>query len=124
MEIMEIMRDIANLPEEIPEAMLYRHIEIQEKEAKAYLGTEEIGEEIEEEYKEAVALLALSSVYPELHTLYIDNSVDVANAMADTSFVFNEPSAVLQYARRYERLGYKKLNRLRNKLGSVYVQII
>ena len=71
------LRDFANLPSEVPEALLNRHGERGMRELKRVTGMEAAPDGLNEEWKDAALHSALASVFPWLNTFALEGAAKV-----------------------------------------------
>lgn len=82
------IRAYANLPSEVPEALLSKHIEIAERDLIKASGVEVAPEGHEQEWIEALTVRALASAFPWLNTFALDGAAKVGRLEGSVEYRF------------------------------------
>lgn len=82
------VRAYANLPSEVPEALLATHIGIAERDLVAATGCVEAPAEHTQEWTEALTVRALASVFPWLNTFALDGAAKVGRLEGAVEYRF------------------------------------
>ena len=83
-----VIRAYANLPSEVPEALLTRHIEIATRDLTRATGVAEAPEGLEETWAEALTIRALASAFPWLNTFALNGAAKVGRLEGSVEFRF------------------------------------
>ncbi|MEM7295403.1 MAG: hypothetical protein AAF330_02065 [Pseudomonadota bacterium] len=95
------VRAYANLPSEVPEALLAKHIEIAVRDLARDTGLEIAPAHHAEEWVEALTVCALASVYTWLNTFALDGAAKVGRLEGSVEYRFLDAEDV---ERRIDRL--------------------
>lgn len=88
------VRAFANLPSEVPEALLAEHIEIAERALASAAGVTVAPEDLEKEWTEALTVRALASVFPWLNTFALDGAAKVGRLEGSVEYRFLDADEV------------------------------
>lgn len=88
------IRAFANLPSEVPEALLTKHIEIAERALASSAGVTVAPEGLEQEWTEALTVRALASVFPWLNTFALDGAAKVGRLEGSVEYRFLDADEV------------------------------
>lgn len=88
------IRAFANLPSEVPEALLTKHIEIAERALASATGVAVAPEDLEQEWTEALTVRALASVFPWLNTFALDGAAKVGRLEGSVEYRFLDADEV------------------------------
>lgn len=88
------VRAFANLPNEVPEALLAEHIEIAERALANAAGVTVAPEGLEKEWTEALTVRALASVFPWLNTFALDGAAKVGRLEGSVEYRFLDAEEV------------------------------
>lgn len=88
------IRAFANLPSEVPEALLIKHIEIAERALASAAGVAVAPEGLEQEWTEALTVRALASVFPWLNTFALDGAAKVGRLEGSVEYRFLDADEV------------------------------
>ena len=88
------IRAFANLPSEVPEALLAKHIEIAERALASAAGVADAPEGLEQEWTEALTVRALASVFPWLNTFALDGAAKVGRLEGSVEYRFLDADEV------------------------------
>lgn len=88
------IRAFANLPSEVPEALLTKHIEIAERALASAAGVAVAPEGLEQEWTEALTVRALASVFPWLNTFALDGAAKVGRLEGSVEYRFLDADEV------------------------------
>lgn len=82
------VRAYANLPSEVPEALIQKHIEITDRDLSDATGLAVAPETLTQEWAEAHTVRALASVYPWLNTFALDGAAKVGRLEGSVEYRF------------------------------------
>lgn len=82
------VRDFANLPSDVPNALLNAHIEIAGRDLARATGVMAAPVGLENEWSEALIARALASVFPWLNTFAMDGAAKVARLAENMEYRF------------------------------------
>ncbi len=88
------IRVFANLPQEVPEALLTRHIEIAQRDLARATGIDAAPLGLDEQWAEALTLRALASAFPWLNTFALDGAAKVGRLEGSVDYRFLAPDEV------------------------------
>lgn len=88
------IRAFANLPSEVPEALLSKHIGIAERDLARAAGVAVAPEGLEQEWTEALTVRALASVFPWLNTFALDGAAKVGRLEGSVEYRFLDADEV------------------------------
>lgn len=88
------IRAYANLPSEVPEALLLKHIKIATRDLIKASGVADAPEGHEEEWTEALTVRALASAYPWLNTFALDGAAKVGRLEGSVEYRFLDAEEV------------------------------
>lgn len=102
------IRVYANLPKEVPEALLSRHAEIALRDLARATGVDAAPEGLNEQWAEALTVRALASAFPWLNTFALDGAAKVGRLEGSVEYRFLDPEEVEEKVRnlnaRFEEL--------------------
>ena len=84
----------ANLPQEVPDALLARHIEIAERDLARATGLTAAPAGLVEQWAEALTLRALASAFPWLNTFALDGAAKVGRMEGSVEYRFLDAGEV------------------------------
>lgn len=119
------VRTMGALPSGVKDAQLTPHIKSAMQKIAAHLrgATPRCKSDIER-VKSAAACFAIAYALPVLNTFYLSQAENVPRKVADTDYVFHDPSEVLKLAAYWEKRGYDALRDIGRTGGSVGVTVI
>lgn len=123
-EIAEVRR-LGGLPAGVKDEQLEPHIASAVQKVSAYLrgilptNAADIGR-----VRLAAASFAIAYALPVLNTFYLSQAEKVPRTVAETDYVFHDPSEVLKLAAYWEKRGYDALRDVGRTGGSVGVVVI
>ncbi|MFV1530513.1 MULTISPECIES: hypothetical protein [unclassified Phaeobacter] len=88
------IRAYANLPPEVPEALLTKHLGIAERDLVRTTGVAAAPEGLDQEWAEALTLCALASVFPWLNTFALSGAAKVGRLEGSVEYRFLTPEEV------------------------------
>lgn len=88
------IRAYANLPQEVPEALLDRHIAIAARDLARDTGLNSAPSDPDEQWAEALTVRALASVFPWLNTFALDGAAKVGRLEGSVEYRFLDPEEV------------------------------
>jgi hypothetical protein len=88
------IRAYANLPNEVPEALLASHIEIATRDLGRATGVMDAPDGLHEEWAEALTVRALASAYPWLNTFALNGAAKVGRLEGSVEFRFLDAEEV------------------------------
>lgn len=93
------VRDFANLPSEVPDALLTKHIATAVRELSQRVGSDapadgSEGDWAEADWKEALTVAALASVFPWLHTFSLSGAAKVGRLEGAVEYRFMDADDV------------------------------
>lgn len=102
------IRAYANLPEEVSEALLAKHVEIATGDMVRATGVAAAPEGLEQEWAEALTVCALASAFPWLNTFALSGAAKVGRLEGSVEYRFLTPEEVEEQvntlAARFEEL--------------------
>jgi hypothetical protein len=102
------VRGFANLPSEVPDALINKHIDVAARELRARTGMDEPPDGHEADWNEALTLRALASVFPWLHTFSLSGAAKVGRLEGSVEYRFldadDTAAAVEKLTSRYDVL--------------------
>lgn len=90
----EVIREFANLPSEVPDALLTRHIGIATGDLTGRVGVTDAPEGHEENWCEAITVRSLASAFPWLNTFALEGAAKVGRLEGSVEFRFLNPDEV------------------------------
>lgn len=109
----EDIRAFANLPSEVPEALLSKHIEIAMRDLVKATGIDAAPAGFEAEWAEAQTVCALASAFPWLNTFALDGAAKVGRLEGSVEFRFLDAEEVEE-----------KVNNLKSRFYELVAQLI
>ncbi len=88
------IRDYANLPQEVPEALLSRHIEIARRDLARATGIDAAPDGLDEQWAEALTVRALASAFPWLNTFALNGAAKVGRLEGSVEYRFLDADEV------------------------------
>ncbi len=88
------IRVFANLPNEVPEALLNKHIGVAERDLSRLSGVSATPLGLEKEWHEALTVRALASVFPWLNTFALDGAAKVGRLEGSVEYRFLDADEV------------------------------
>ncbi len=88
------IRDYANLPQEVPEALLSRHIEIARRDLARATGIDAAPDGLDEQWTEALTVRALASAFPWLNTFALNGAAKVGRLEGSVEYRFLDADEV------------------------------
>ncbi len=88
------IRAYANLPQEVPEALLSRHIEIARRDLARAAGITAAPAGLDEQWAEALTVRALASAFPWLNTFALDGAAKVGRLEGSVEYRFLDAEEV------------------------------
>lgn len=88
------IRAFANLPSEVPEALLSKHIEIAQRDLIRVAGVADAPQGKDQEWAEALTVRALASVFPWLNTFALDGAAKVGRLEGSVEYRFLDAEEV------------------------------
>ncbi|MFS4437853.1 hypothetical protein ACMA5I_06545 [Paracoccaceae bacterium GXU_MW_L88] len=82
------VREFANLPSEVPDTLLTKHIRIAARDLASRSGVMVPPVEAEETWQEALTVRALASVYPWLNTFALDGAAKIGRLEGSVQYRF------------------------------------
>jgi hypothetical protein len=82
------IRAYANLPSEVPEALLSKHIEVAKRDLVKACGVADAPKGHEQEWIEALTVRALASAFPWLNTFALDGAAKVGRLEGSVGYRF------------------------------------
>ena len=102
------IRAYANLPQEVPETLFSRHIEIAQRDLARATGIDAAPDGHDEQWAEALTVRALASAFPWLNTFALDGAAKVGRLEGSVEYRFLDPEEVEEKVRnlnaRFEEL--------------------
>lgn len=102
------VRTYANLPSEVPEALILEHIGIATRDLISSTGEVAAPEGMAETWAEALTVRALASVFPWLHTFALSGAAKVGRLEGSIEYQFLDPddieAALTRLNTRYDEL--------------------
>ncbi len=90
------IRAYANLPSEVPDALLSEHMDIAVRDVGRATGLEAAPSGLIETWEEAITVRALASVFPWLHTFALDGVAKAGRLEGAVDFRFLDPDEAQQ----------------------------
>lgn len=90
----EVIRAYANLPTEVPEALLTKHIQIATRDLERATGVSVAPEGLDETWGEALTIRALASAFPWLNTFALNGAAKVGRLEGSVEFRFQTAEEV------------------------------
>lgn len=119
------VRNLGGLPSGVKDEQIEPHIASAVQKVSAYLkGVLPTDEADISRVRLAAASFAIAYALPVLNTFYLSNAKNVPRHVAETDYVFHDPSEVLKLAAYWERRGYDALRDVGRTGGSVGVTVI
>lgn len=84
----QAVRDYANLPSEVPEPLLTKHIKIAERDLVRATGVAGASDNQLDEWEEALIVRSLASVFPWLHTFALSGAAKVGKLEGSVEYRF------------------------------------
>lgn len=97
------IRDYANLPTQVPDALLQRHIDIALRDLVRLTGRETMPDGQAEQWLEAASVRALASVFPWLNTFALEGAAKVGRLEGAVEYRFLGPDEVDERIRRLDQ---------------------
>jgi len=88
------IRAYANLPQEVPEALISSHIEIAQRDLARATGIDAAPDDLDEQWAEALTVRALASAFPWLNTFALDGAAKVGRLEGAVEYRFLDPEEV------------------------------
>lgn len=88
------IRAYANLPAEVPEALLAKHLDIAARDLVRATGVTAAPEGLDQEWAEALTVCALASVFPWLNTFALSGAAKVGRLEGSVEYRFLTPEEV------------------------------
>ena len=100
MSLVDRLRAFANLPVEVPQALLSEHVALAERELRGRVNQTSSPPGLEPVWEEAILVRALSSALPWLNTFALDGAAKVGRLEGTVEFRFLTPDDVTAREKR------------------------
>ncbi len=88
------IRAYANLPQEVPETLFSKHIEIAQRDLARATGIDAAPDGLDEQWAEALTVCALASAFPWLNTFALDGAAKVGRLEGSVEYRFLDADEV------------------------------